>query len=127
MNTILSVVDTAYRATQEEQDDAALWLNHALINAGAGIDVLLQGSAVNYAVAKQDPSGLVIGSVAIEHPAIPPNDLRALQASGARIFVDSDDVAARGISLDSLAGDFDFISKKETPDLFQQYEQVWQF
>lgn len=125
MSKILSIIDTAYRATQEEQDDAALWVNRALVNAGAGIDILLQGSAVSYAIGRQDPSGLVIGSVPVERPAVPPQDLLALQATGFRVFVDLDDVLARGIDCDRLRQEFHQVSKEEVVDLLPGYEQVW--
>ncbi len=68
MKKILCVVETAYRGTQEEQDDAVLWLTHALKKAGSEMGVLLRGNAVNYAVASQDPTGVVIGKLPIEHP-----------------------------------------------------------
>ncbi|MEL7448658.1 MAG: hypothetical protein AAFN78_05575 [Pseudomonadota bacterium] len=125
MNRILSIVTTAYRATQEEQDDAVLWVNRALVNGGAQIDFLLQGSAVNYAVARQDPAGLVIGSVAIERPAVPPADLLAAQDSGMQVFVDRDDVEALGIEPGSLERQFELIPKTSATALFEHYDQVW--
>ena len=125
MSKILSIVDTAYRATQEEQDDAVLWVNRALVNAGAQIDLLLQGSAVSYAVAHQDPSGLVLGSVAIERPAVPPQDLLALQTGGLRVFVDADDIEARGMDRKRLREEFTIISKQELAGLMGQYDQIW--
>ncbi len=125
MKKILCVVETPYRGTLEEQDDATLWLTHALKKAGSDMGVLLRGNAVNYAVASQDPAGVVIGKLPIEHPCYPNKDLLKMKEAGIPVRVIREDVEERGISLESLVKDFELISGSELPNLFSQYDQVW--
>ena len=125
MKKILCVVETPYRGTLEEQDDATLWLTHALKKAGSEMGVLLRGNAVNYAVASQDPAGVVIGKLSIEHPCYPNKDLIKMKEAGIPVRVVREDVEERGISVESLVKDFELISGSELPNLFSQYDQIW--
>ena len=125
MKKILCVVETPYRGTLEEQDDATLWFTHSLKNAGGNMGVLLRGNAVNYAVASQDPAGVVIGKLSIDRPVYPQKDLLKMKQAGIPVHVIREDVEERGISLESLVKDFELISGSELPNLFSQYDQVW--
>ncbi len=125
MKKILCIVETPYRGTLEEQDDATLWFTHALKNAGGEMGVLLRGNAVNYAVAAQDPAGVVIGKLSIERPVYPHKDLLKMKEAGIPIRVVREDVEERGIPLKSLVGDFELISNGDLAGLFSQYDQVW--
>ena len=125
MKRILCVVETPYRGTQEEQDDAVLWFTHALKNAGSDMGILLRGNAVNYAVVAQDPTGIVIGKLPIEHPCNPHKDLQKMQAAGIPVHVVREDVDERGISFQSLVKDFKLVSNSELANLLSQYDQVW--
>ncbi len=40
---VLQIVETAYRATTEEQDDTVIWISHAMRGASAELGVLLAG------------------------------------------------------------------------------------
>src|SRR6202008_1027103 len=57
----LNIVESAYRAVVEEQDDTILWVLAAMQGAGADHTIVLRGNAVNYAVAGQGSPGLTVG------------------------------------------------------------------
>ena len=94
---ILNIIETAYRATLEEQDDTIVWLSHSLKTAGAELDVLLQGNAVNYVVASQQVTGLKIGSCQQTQPPKIVDDVKGLIEKGCKVYVVSEDLNERGI------------------------------
>jgi len=125
MPKILNIVETAYRATIEEQDDTVLWLSHMLKNAGADISILLRANAVNYAVKGQDASGLAFGETKMTHPPEIEKDVEKMIGKGVPVYLVEEDARERGIS------DMDFISgikqvrREELPAIIDQHEQVW--
>ena len=122
---ILQIVETAYRATLEEQDDPVLWLAASLRGNGLGSDVLLRGNAVNYVVDGQDASGLVLGARKQTQPPRLAHDVQQLVAKGARVFYVEDDAAARGIARGEVVDGPQPIAAHALPELFEGYEQLW--
>jgi hypothetical protein len=51
----LSIVESAYRATIEEQDDTIVWIHGAMKGAGADLAVLLRGIERNELINSAQP------------------------------------------------------------------------
>ncbi len=125
MPKILSIVDTAYRATLEEQDDTALWFTAACKTAGGNLTVLLTGNAVNYAVKYQNPRSLSFGKVEITHPEKPQDGLKRLIDKGVNVFMIRDDLEQRGIHPDSCIPGIENISRSHLSKFVSQYDLIW--
>lgn len=121
----LNIVEGAYRATLEEQDDTVIWITRAMKGAGADIDVLLCGNAVNYAVKGQDASGLTFGAWRQTQPPRLTDDLTGAMAKGVAVFVASEDLADRGIRTTELISGVEPIGLDGIAKLFARYDQVW--
>jgi len=98
MAKILNIVESAYRATLEEQDDTVLWLTHMLKNLGADVALLLQGNAVCYLAKNQDPSGLRFGATSVNHPPALDSDVVQLVEKNIPVFAVEEDIRERGLS-----------------------------
>jgi intracellular sulfur oxidation DsrE/DsrF family protein len=121
----LNVITTAYRATLEEQDDTIIWLTHVMKGAGADLDVLLQGSAVNYTVRGQDASGLRFGAWQQTQPPRIDDDLAKLIGKGVRVLFCEEDLAERGVGREELIPGVEPIARHTIAKLFGGYDQIW--
>lgn len=122
---VLSIVDTAYRATLEEQDDTAVWFTHILGQGGADITILLTGNAVNYAVRGQQPPPLSFGKASINHPPQLDQDLQKAVQAGVKLVLMRDDADLRGIPANALIPEAEQISREQLAEFVDGFDLVW--
>jgi hypothetical protein len=121
----LNIVESAYRAVIEEQDDTILWLLAAMRGAGAEHTVVLRGNAVNYAVAGQGAPGLTIGGwTQTQAPRMDNDVIDLIKKHKIPVFVIEEDLAARGIERGELIPGVELLSSKMLPRHMAEYELV---
>ncbi len=122
---VLSIIESAYRATLEEQDDTVVWITHAMKGAGGDLNVLLRGNAVNYLAKGQDASGLSFGDWTQTHPPRLAEDIAGLVGKGVDVYYIEEDLADRGIPKDDLIDGIKPVSRSGVAKLLGNYDQVW--
>jgi intracellular sulfur oxidation DsrE/DsrF family protein len=122
---VLSILETGYRATLEEQDDTVVWFSHALKGAGAEMTLLLRGNAVNYAVRKQDASGLAFGDRKQTRPPKLCDELISLAKKGVSILAVHEDVGHYGLKREELIPEVELVPKTRIAQLFDEHERIW--
>jgi len=121
----LQIIETAYRATLEEQDDPVMWITHAMRGAGAELAVLLRGNAVSYAVAGQDCSGLQFGAWKQAQPPRLVADLSSLRAKGVEVLAVEDDLVERGIATASLTEGIQLVARAKLAEVLERFPRIW--
>jgi len=125
MGKILSVVERAYRATVEEQDDTALWFTWTVKKGGAEMDLLLRGNAVNYCVRGQEVSGLTFGGVPFGGPTVIEHDLESMMKDGIKVYAVKEDLESRGVEPSRLLSGIELLSSRQIAPLFNRFDQIW--
>jgi hypothetical protein len=121
----LNIVESAYRAVMEEQDDTILWLLAAMEGAGAEHTVVLRGNAVNYAVAGQGAPGLTIGAwKQTRAPRMDKDVIDLIEKRKIPVLVIEEDLAVRGIEPGELVPGIQLLSSKMLPRRMAEYEII---
>jgi intracellular sulfur oxidation DsrE/DsrF family protein len=121
----LNIVETAYRATLEEQDDTIVWLTHAMKGAGADLNMLLRGNAVNYGVQGQEVAPLSFGARTQANAPDIAGQVAGLIGKGVDVYIVQEDLADRGLSAGELIDGLKPVSRSDLPGLLDNYDQVW--
>jgi hypothetical protein len=121
----LNIIESAYRATIEEQDDTIVWLTHVMKGAGADLAVLLRGNAVNYAALGQDAAGLAFGGWRQTQPPRIGDDIGSLVAKGVPVYALAEDLAERGLAPSHIINGVECVGRESLPQLLGQFDQVW--
>lgn len=121
----LQVIETAYRATVEEQDDTILWLTQAMLGAGGQFGLLLAGNAVSYAVRGQQAPAFEIGGWRQSHARDLSADLAALAARGVPVYAVEEDLEERGILGVPVVEGLSVVPREDLPALLEQYPRIW--
>ena len=122
---VLNIVETAYRATLEEQDDPVVWILHAMKGAGADHSVVLSGNAVNYAVMAQGVPPLMFGDKVQKHAPRIAEQVAGLIAKGIQVMVVRECLAARGIDEEELMDGLTLVKQAVLPKVMNGHDQVW--
>ena len=121
----LNIVESAYRAVMEEQDDTILWLLAAMQGAGAEHTVVLRGNAVNYAVVGQGVPGLTVGEwKQTQAPKMDRDILDLIEKRKIPVYVVAEDLADRGIEQSELVPGVRLLLRTALPGLFAEYALV---
>lgn len=121
----LNIIESAYRAVMEEQDDTILWVLAAMQGAGAEHTVVLRGNAVNYAVAGQGAPALSVGEwKQTQTPHMDKDVLDLIEKRKIPVYVIEEDLAARGIDRGELIPGVKLLGVKKLPRLVDEHALV---
>jgi len=121
----LNIVESAYRAVMEEQDDTIMWLLAAMQGAGAEHTVVLRGNAVNYAVTGQGAPGLTVGGwKQTQAPKMDRDLVDLIEKRKIPVYIIEEDLAERGIERGELVPGVKLVSRTALPGLFAEHALV---
>jgi sulfur relay (sulfurtransferase) DsrF/TusC family protein len=121
----LNIVESAYRAVMEEQDDTILWVLAAMQAAGAEHTVVLRGNAVNYAVAGQGAPGLTVGEwKQTQAPKMDRDVADMIDKRKIPVYVLEEDLTERGIEKRELISGVKLLSRSALPGVFAEHAIV---
>ena len=123
---ILNIVESAYRATIDEQRDTVLFFVDAMRKqAGADCTVLLRSHAVNYLNKRQRVESLRFGNVPVANPPRICEDMAAMIEHGMTIYYVDEDAGECGIDRSDMIPGAKPVARNALARLVAQYDRVF--
>ena len=122
---ILSIVSTAFRATLEENDDAALWLSLALVKEGAELSLLFRGNAVIYTLQRRNPNVVEVPELDLKTAWLPQTQVQTALELGVACYSVREDMLARGMDPTGVSAGVVCIAEPDVADLVQEHDSLW--
>ena len=125
MARFLAIVERGYRGSVEVQFCDLGYLARGLHVQLRGLDVVLRGSAVTFALAGEFRPTLAIGATVVDTLADQRRSLHGLIADGADVYVDEPDLRSLGLSADRLLPGVTCLDTTKLAGSWPDYEGVW--
>jgi hypothetical protein len=122
---LLVVLERGYRGTAEVQFSDLLYVCRGLHRQLGGLDLVLRGSAVTFAVDAAPVPPLRIGGRELDATPDPRASLRGLLAGGVRAWVDEEELGRRGFRTDRLISGVVPGGLTALTALWPDYQRVW--
>ena len=123
---ILNIVEMAYRATLEEQEDTVLCLAHLLATGGgAEMTVLVRGNAVNYLNRRQHADQLRSGERALGNVTRHADELQTLLLAGVAVYYVEEDASERGLEKGECVAGAKAVSRAGLARFVSGFERVF--
>jgi hypothetical protein len=101
---VLAIIERGYRGALEKQFFDELYLATELHRQLGGLDILLRGSAVGYAVDAGPVPAVRLGNLTVDTLTDPREGLKTLLAAGVGVLVEEPDIAALGAARPLVEG-----------------------
>ncbi|MGW3957055.1 hypothetical protein ACWEKM_40610 [Streptomyces sp. NPDC004752] len=121
---VLAIVERGYRGTLEKQFFDELYLATELHRQLGGLDILLRGTAVGYALAAHPPPALRVGNRTVATLSDPRGGLRVLLDAGVGVWAEESGLTALGSPRPVLAG-IRLAGKDEMAARWGEYRMVF--
>lgn len=122
--TSLAIVERAYRGAVEVAYFDALFLGIE-IHRQLGLDLLLRGEAVTYAVDAPPPEPLLVGKRLLRTLDAPRADLLRLRDLGVGIRVEREDLEPLGLRADRLIDGVECVAAGESAARWPDYDRIF--